>query len=235
MTSLSVFAQWLHHAADHRPQPDGLRGIRGDDGIPARRQRCCRPIDPGWTHRRGIPAQAIWPGAHRQDLEIEGSVAVGAKIDMQRFSDAIETKLWERVGKANWKSFEQARAFARSLRLKSEAEWRKYTKSGQLPPDIPTDPMNVYKNEGWAGLGDWLGTGTIAPRLRQYRSFEDGRAFARSLGLKSRADWNAFVHSGQLPPDIPATPEHTYKECGWAGCANIAPLRTQGHLPEVSA
>jgi len=67
------------------------------------------------------------------------------------------------------------------------------------------------------GTGDWLGTGTIAPRLRQYRSFNAAREFARSLNLESGSEWRAFCKSGKLPPDIPANPHQAYKDKGWKG------------------
>jgi hypothetical protein len=53
----------------------------------------------------------------------------------------------------------EARAFARDLNLRSYAEWREFTKSGDLPEDIPVSPEGVYKDKGWEGYGDWLGTG----------------------------------------------------------------------------
>ena len=31
--------------------------------------------------------------------------------------------------------------------------------------DIPTSPNNSYKDIGWKGMGDWLGTGTVAQGL----------------------------------------------------------------------
>src|SRR5437867_205323 len=73
-------------------------------------------------------------------IEIEGSIALGAKIDIQAFSKAIETKLWDRVRRANWRRFEEARAFVHSLGLESEFEWRAYCKSGKKPEDIPASP-----------------------------------------------------------------------------------------------
>ena len=39
----------------------------------------------------------------------------------------------------------------------------------------------TYKNKGWIGMGDWLGTGTIANQQKEYRSFEDAREFVHSL------------------------------------------------------
>ena len=66
-------------------------------------------------------------------------------------------------------------------------------------------------------MGDWLGTGTVAHRLRQYRSFKEARAFVRSLGLKSGTEWRDYCKSGKKPDDIPANPNKTYAEDGWVG------------------
>jgi hypothetical protein len=69
-------------------------------------------------------------------------------------------------------------------------------------------------------MGDWLGTGTIAPRLKTYRPFKMARAFVRQLQLKSTAEWFAFCkgqlpHKGKLPHDIPADPRSSYAKRGW--------------------
>lgn len=60
-------------------------------------------------------------------------------------------------------SFEEAREFVRSLKLKNTYEWQSYIK-GELdsfepmPDNIPKSPRTVYKNSGWMGMNDWLGT-----------------------------------------------------------------------------
>jgi hypothetical protein len=71
-------------------------------------------------------------------------------------------------------------------------------------------------------MGDWLGTGTVAAHLRQYGPFKEAQEFARSLGLKSWAEWREYCkgnipEKGDLPPDIPASPHKTYEQKGWAG------------------
>jgi hypothetical protein len=116
-----------------------------------------------------------------------------------------------------YRSFKKAREFARKLNLNNVVEWRSYTNSGELPADIPATPERTYKGKGWAGHSDWLGTGTIAPKDRKYRTFKKARAFARSLKLKNETEWRAYTKSGDLPADIPATPARTYKDKGWAG------------------
>jgi hypothetical protein len=64
-----------------------------------------------------------------------------------------------------YKSFDEARRFVRLLKLEGVTECYDYCKSGNKPADIPSAPDNTYKEE-WKGMGDWLGTGTLAPKDR---------------------------------------------------------------------
>ena len=101
----------------------------------------------------------------------------------------------------NYRPFHAARKFVRALGLRNQDEWIKYCAGkmpgkGKKPVDIPSNPQNTYKNKGWDGLGDWLGTGTIAPFLRNYQSFNKARKFVRSLGLKSKAEWEKYCKKG---------------------------------------
>ena len=58
-----------------------------------------------------------------------------------------------------FRSFKKARSYAHKLKFKSLSEWKKYCQSGKLPKDIPTNVWQVYKNKGWKGWKDFLGTG----------------------------------------------------------------------------
>ncbi len=118
-------------------------------------------------------------------------------------------------GLKKYRSYKNARKFVRALGLKSLDEWYKFTKSGNLPDDIPANPNSVYKNKGWTSAGDWLGTGVVAPRLRKYRPFTEARDFAQTLGLKSGAEWQRYAKGGTKPDDIPAFPNQTYQDKGW--------------------
>jgi predicted helicase len=122
-------------------------------------------------------------------VEIDGDVPVGMKMKLGDFAEAIRTRAWESVGRANWRPFSEARDHVGSLGLKSSSEWREYSKSGQLAADIPFTPEGTYRDAGWSSWGDWLGTGAVATNQRQYRSFKEARAFARRLGLKSETKW----------------------------------------------
>ncbi|NMJ87623.1 MAG: DUF559 domain-containing protein, partial [Thaumarchaeota archaeon] len=68
---------------------------------------------------------------------------------------------WLGIQVREWKLFEEAREFARSLNLRNRDEWKQYCKSGKdgipKPDDIPSTPRSVYLNNDWNGWVDWLG------------------------------------------------------------------------------
>ena len=148
-------------------------------------------------------------------VEIDGDVPVGMKINLGDFAEAISTRIWDNVGRANWKPFDDARIFAQGLRLKSSVQWKIYARSNERPPDIPVHPAYIYRRD-WRGWKDWLGHGR-SPPIRKTQSFSKARAFARSLGLKSFADWRAFARSARRPEDIPTQPWKRYTNRGWSG------------------
>lgn len=43
------------------------------------------------------------------------------------------------------KSFDDARIFARSLKLTGKEQWIEYRRSGKKPKDIPSHPDTIYK------------------------------------------------------------------------------------------
>ncbi len=95
------------------------------------------------------------------------------------------------------RDFKGAREYVRGLQLKNQSDWYAYCKSGKKPDDIPSDPHVVYKEQGWCGLGDWLGTGTLAPRHIIFRPFTEARECVRGLGLKSQNEWKNYCKSGK--------------------------------------
>jgi ribosomal protein L30/L7E len=168
----------------------GLDMAIGSTGTIASHLRQYRSFDDARAFVRGLGLKSVaeWriysksgkkpddiPAAPDQTYEKDGWSGMGDWLGTGRFS------------RSTARAFKKARAFVRGLGLKSHLEWSAYCKSGKKPDDISAAPGQTYANEGWAGHGDWLGTGRIALRLRQYRSFDDARAFVRGLGLKSVA------------------------------------------------
>ena len=142
-------------------------------------------------------------------VEIEGDIPVGMKMKLGDFAEAISTRIWESVGRANWRKFEDARALARKLGLKSASEWRDYCKSGKKPADIPANPYTIYAKR----VGP---TGAIGSALAGFASRIGGLsrkpALLARLGLKSGAEWREYCKSGKKPDDIPAFPYSDLRE-----------------------
>lgn len=124
-----------------------------------------------------------------------------------------------------FRNFAEAQVYVHKLNLKSYTEWRKFSKGempekGVLPNDIPSGPSKIYHNKGWTSWGDWLGSGSVAFKLKKYKSFEEARIFTRKLGLKSINEWQKYIHNmmpekGLMPDYIPMSPDVKYKNCGW--------------------
>src|SRR5262245_2958301 len=80
-------------------------------------------------------------------IEIEGDVPVGMQMKLGEFAEAISTRLWETVGRRNWRAFNEARSFVHGLGLTTSLDWKSYARSGKRPPDIPVIPGVAYKSK----------------------------------------------------------------------------------------
>jgi superfamily II DNA or RNA helicase len=172
---------------------------------------------------RGISQGRIPSGSSRVSFEWDERLA--RNIDVAKLVRELEIKCWGRLAKLSWRPFEQARGFARSLNLESAKEWYEYCvgrmpRMAKKPADIPSNPSLNYGSQGWVGFGDWLGTGNIHGRDRDYMPFEKARDWARSLKLKGNYDWRAAMRSTVRPITIPAAPDVYYKSKGWVSWAD---------------
>jgi hypothetical protein len=124
------------------------------------------------------------------------------------------------VGDREYRPFEEARGFVRSLGLTSTKEWMEWRSSGNKPDDVPSNPNLVYADAGWLGYGDWLGTGNVSNRHKEFRTFEEARGFVRALGLKNEAQWREYCRSGMKPDDVPANLAGVYGD-EWQGMGDF--------------
>jgi hypothetical protein len=125
-----------------------------------------------------------------------------------------------------FKPFNEAREFARSLGLKSGEDWKEYTKRNDFPSEVPKSPLNTYRGE-YISMGDWLGTGRVKLGDVVYRPFEEAREFVHNLKLKNEDEWRAFTKTKDKPIDIPTNPmsvkqyKSSWKGMGdWLGTGN---------------
>ena len=83
------------------------------------------------------------------------------------------------------------------------------------PPNVPSHPERTCKDGGWQGWVQWLGSGGIK-KASKCMPFGQALAFARSLGLASKTEWDVWCKEGG-PPNVPSTPSRVYKNGGWQG------------------
>lgn len=154
-------------------------------------------------------------------------VSSGRKpADIPSNPDHIYKKVWRGWGdflgtgfiayqNRNYLDFESAKKIAHGLKFRSGEEWRKYAKSEVKPPNIPADPAKMYAKE-WKSMGDWLGTGTLAPKNKKFMSFHEAREYVQSLKLDGIEEWQEYIKLGKKPVEIPSNPDNYYKK-DWRG------------------
>lgn len=129
--------------------------------------------------------------------------------------------------KKDWMPFDKAKKFVHSLEITTSAEWGGYIRGERSdlpapPGNLPFDPRTIYLDSGWKGYGDWLGTGIIAYKDREYKSYDKAKIFVHILKIDSVLQWRRYARGEypqleKLPDDIPSTPDKTYKSKGWLG------------------
>lgn len=123
----------------------------------------------------------------------------------------------DEMKKIAYRSFEDARKFARKLKFSKREDWNKYCKSGKKPTDVPGNARQIYLNKGWISWGNFLGNNNVQNQQREYRSFTEARKFARKLKLKKKTDWEEFAKNEDMPIDIPMNARLVYQKKGWKG------------------
>jgi len=75
-------------------------------------------------------------------IDAEFSEVLGEKVEAAVFLENLKLKVWDSVAKLNWRPFADARAFVRSLGLRSKEDWSRYVRGelGFKPADIPNAP-----------------------------------------------------------------------------------------------
>ena len=83
-----------------------------------------------------------------------------------------------------------ARGVIKKLNIKGRADWRKLCKSRKKPNGIPAGIESFYKDQGWKGWEDFLGTGKDKKFL-----FPAACRFMLESGIDSfQKKWQNFLH-----------------------------------------
>jgi hypothetical protein len=190
-------------------------------------------LDRGVVEYHEEIAEQVLKMFHRRTVALTGLNIGGVDMELikenpcgcflQYVSDACGIKTFRELrgalSRSSFVSFAQAREIARSLKLKTKREWINYCASNHKCNDIPSAPEAVYRDDGWAGFDDWLGTGRAAPK-HLWLQFPEARMHVHSLGITSQRAWRCYCLSGQKRHDIPSSPHMVYKDEGWLGVSD---------------
>ena len=127
----------------------------------------------------------------------------------------IEIKIWDKLAKAEFMPFMEAREYVRSLKLNNLKEWQQFAASIKRPFDIPSNPNSIYKNDGWISYGHWIGTGSVASIYTDFYSYEEAVREVHSLDIKNQKEYHNLKTNGSLSQRLPYKPDRTYKNNGW--------------------
>lgn len=172
-----------------------------------------------WIRAQGIKTQAQWFKMLKKKGWLPSDIP---RYPLEVYKDQCAT--WgaflgtgrKATFQREYRTFEEAREWARAKQLKSRTEWNARKKQkGWLPMNIPANVYDVYKNE-WISWGDFLGTGNMAPGSHHWRTFTSARQWAQEQQLSTRDSWHNLHKNNAVPRDIPASPQTVYAS-EWAG------------------
>ena len=85
------------------------------------------------------------------------------------------------------------------------------------PANVPSNPNQTYKHDGWQGYGHWLGTGNLVGGKQEFLPFKKALLYARSLKLKGKREWQDWSTSTFREANMPSHPNEVYAHDGWLG------------------
>ena len=127
---------------------------------------------------------------------IEGITSINElyKVEAEEFNKAVQLKIWDKVSKSNYRSYEEAKEYLKNLHIKNSREYGKKIK--QLPLDFPYHPERVYKFNGWISWGDFLGTGY--QHEKQFLDYKDAKKIIHKLKLLSQYEHRDYARKNPV-------------------------------------
>ena len=136
--------------------------------------------------------------------------------------------------KKNFKPFQEAKEFIKTLNFKTGTEFRDYLDSNEKLGDIPYHPEREYKGKGWIDVFDFIGMTKEESKLysknkntaQKYLPFNEARKIVHDAKLKSQLEWAEYSKT-KRPNNIPGNPRVVYKKewksfGDWLGTGRIA-------------
>jgi hypothetical protein len=105
-------------------------------------------------------------------------------------------------------TFEEAKKVVRDFNIQTQRELKEFILSENCPADFPSNPNSTYKTH-WKGLGDFLGTNTLAPQDMKFYSYAEAKRIVISNKVRNKEEYYVLK---KINPLLPASPAMKYKE-----------------------
>ncbi len=142
------------------------------------------------------------------------------KVEAEEFNKAVQIKVWDKVARGNWRSYDEAKKYANDHNIKSSTEWYELKKQNKIPKDIPAAVDQIYKNKGWKSWAHFLEN--INVNFHNFIPFKEAKKICLKNKIKSLTSWRKFaLKNSTLEKPIPLTPYVAYKNRGWVDADNF--------------
>lgn len=103
--------------------------------------------------------------------------------------------------------------------VKSKSIWTKFFQKNEFKPDfIPANPEIVYKERGWKGWGNFLGTKRVQSNIiaeQLYVTYEHAKDILKDFDVPNSRVYKNLKLINVLPKELPLKPNRFYKSRGW--------------------
>ena len=141
-----------------------------------------RSVTEGKIPQRGSPIDGI---VSQKNL---------TKINAEEFNKAIAIKIWDKISRVNFRSYEETKKFIKKFKLIGNVEWERFKKNKNLPQDIYSYPRKVFmKSNEWKGWEDFLGY--------KMMPFLDLKLLAQKNNIRNLGEWVKFSKTDKFPPN----------------------------------
>jgi hypothetical protein len=113
-------------------------------------------------------------------------------------------------------SYSEAKLYIRGCGINSQTEFNKWAKSKKRPRNFHSAPQKKYKSQ-WVSWGDFLGTGSVHPRLMEFMSYMEAKEYIIKCSLANQKQFKSWAKTPARPTSLPGDPYNYYKNKGWEG------------------
>ena len=141
---------------------------------------------------RALAEEDSFIGQYFKDIDLKGNERKGNMIQWFKKEEdkeyKMERKIIEDINQLSPETFEKAKEYVKTLKLKSKEEYEKWCDHRQDHFNIPRKAEKVYLKMGWLSWSDYLGTDKLSKEEVRKLIFKENRK--REEKITTEKDFN---------------------------------------------